>query len=163
MWLPMNLLRQRSSREMPQARSSAAENQPGTGDLPSLPCMLFLWRKTLPKPSEGNGRSGRQWVEWEGEASAGTEGCAWGPCKCEQDALYPWRTRNGCAKWLPKIPCILTLVCADSSSYQYPVLCLCSVSWTVPEHRQPPALPYGCPCCAAGSLLSFTISSSAMR
>lgn len=77
MWLPMDLLRQRSSREVPQARSSAAENQPGTGNLTSLPCVLFSLEENPAQPSEGNGRSGRQCVEWEEEAPAGAEGCAW--------------------------------------------------------------------------------------
>lgn len=43
---------------MPQARSSAAENQPGTGDLPFLPCVLFLWRKALPSRQRAMGGQG---------------------------------------------------------------------------------------------------------
>lgn len=48
MWLPMDVLRQRSSREVPQARSSAAENQRGTVDPPSSRRVPLLGRKPLP-------------------------------------------------------------------------------------------------------------------
>lgn len=75
---------------MPQARSSAAENQPGTVDLPSLPCVLFLWRKTLPSRHRamggqgGNGLDGKGKLLQELRAVPGAD-----HIRSVQDALYP--------------------------------------------------------------------------
>lgn len=114
----------KSSREVPQARSSAAENQ--------QPAFLALCasssEETPAQPSQGNGRSQEEWVGWEEGASAGFWGQAWDDhISSVQDAFYLQRVRNGYAKEAAYIPCILTSACADGgtdSSSQVDLECL---------------------------------------
>lgn len=138
-----------------------------------LPCPVCFFFGGKPCPAVTGQWEVREAMGWMGRGSS----CrSWGLCLgLTTYVLYkmlyiPEGVEMAVQKWLPKIPCILTTVCADegascyqySSCYQYLVLCLCSVSWTVPGHRQPQALPYSCLCCATGSFLPFTVLSSAM-
>lgn len=149
MWLPMDLLRQRSSRKVPQARSSAAENQPGAVGWPSSRCVPFLGRRTLPSRPRAMGGHGGSGLDGKGkllqEFRAGPGG---DHISSVQDALHPWRGRNGRAKEAAEIPCILTPICAeegtDRSSSRAVELCLCSVSPAGPGHSLqhcPAAIP----------------------